>query len=239
MRALKRFVYRNWQSVHGVRRMELAVLRRYLDLRRGLRLLDVGSGKGAFCGELARAGYEVVGVDPSAAATSIAKTHVNPHGKFVLGAGEALPFPPGQFDRAVSVCVLEHTQDDARVLAEVARVLKPGGLFALTVDCLDSPHVTEGFRRHYRREYRCNQFYGDARLRELLARAGFETLETEYLFSGRLSVAILRFGSLFHFRSVFILLFPIFYPLLLLDRAINRKRGSGMILAVKTRKVSA
>ena len=139
----------------------------------------------------------------------------------------------------MSVCVLEHTQDDARVLAEVARVLKPGGLFALTVDCLDSPHVPEGFRQHYRREYRCNQLYGGAKLEAMLSRSGFEALETEYLFSGRLSVAILRFGSLFHFRSVFVLLFPIFYPLLLLDRALNRKRGSGMILAVKARKISA
>ena len=170
-------------------------------------------------------------------AAGIAKVYVNPAGNFVLGTGEALPFASERFDRAVSVCVLEHTQDDARVLAQVARVLKPGGLFALTVDCLDSPHVSEDFRRSYRQEYRCNQFYGDARLRELLARAGFETLETEYLFSGRLSVAILRFGSLFHFRSVFILLFPLLYPLLLLDRALGEKASSGMILAAKAKRL--
>ena len=142
----------------------------------------------------------------------------------MLGGGEALPFSDERFDRVVSVCVLEHTKDDLRVLREVRRVLKPGGLFALTVDCLDSPFVSETFRRHHREEYRCNQLYSDAKLRELLARAGFETLETEYLFAGRLSIAILRFGSLFHYRSVFILLFPILYPLLLLDRVLSRSR---------------
>ena len=73
MKALRRFVYRNWQRVHGVRRLELAVLTRYLDLASGQRILDVGSGKGALCGELARGGYAVVGVDPSGAATRIAK----------------------------------------------------------------------------------------------------------------------------------------------------------------------
>jgi SAM-dependent methyltransferase len=235
-RAARRFVYRNWQKVHGVRRRELAVLTRYLDLAVGQRILDVGSGKGAFCGELARQGISVVGLDPSGAAAAIARTYVNPAGSFVLGTGEALPFSPERFDRVVSVCVLEHTRDDAAVLKEVCRVLKPGGIFALSVDCLDSPLVPEAFRRRYAREYRCNQFYSDAGLRQLLARTGFEVVETEYLFAGRLSVAILRFGSLFHFRNVFILLFPILYPLLLLDRAIGGKTSSGMILAAKARK---
>jgi SAM-dependent methyltransferase len=233
MRAAKRFVYRNWQRVHGVRRLELAVLSRYLNLTGRQRVLDVGSGKGAFCGELARAGHSVVGVDPSTPAAAIAKTYVNPGGDFVLGGGEALPFSDERFDRVISVCVLEHTKDDLRVLREVRRVLKPGGLFALTVDCLDSPFISETFRRHHREEYRCNQLYSDTKLRELLVRAGFEVQETEYLFAGRLSIAILRFGSLFHYRSVFILLFPILYPLLLLDRALSPKPTSGMILAAK------
>jgi SAM-dependent methyltransferase len=237
MKAFKKLVYRNWQRVHGVRRLELSVLTRYLDLAAGQRILDVGSGKGAFCGELARGGHAVVGVDPSGTATRIAKKYVNPEGAFVLGAGESLPFSPERFDRAVSVCVLEHTRDDARVLEEVHRVLKPGGIFALTVDCLDSPHVSEDFRRRHRKEYRCNQLYGDAKLREMLARAGFETLETRYLFAGRLSIAILRFGSLFHYRSVFILLFPLLYPLLLLDHALSGKARSGMILAAKAKRL--
>ena len=235
MRALKRFVYRNWQQVHGVRRMELKVLRSYLEPGVRNRILDVGSGKGALVGKLSGAGHDVVGVDPSPAAVRIAGTYVDSEGKFVLGEGERLPFFGDQFDRAVSVCVLEHTKDDAAVLAEVRRILKPGGIFALTVDCLDSPYVPETFRRDYAREYRCNQFYGDAKLREMLSRAGFEVLKTEYLFSGRLSIAILRFGHLFHFRSVFILLFPVLYPLLLLDRTIGGEKSNGMILAAKAR----
>ena len=216
--------------------MELSVLKRYLDLDRPRRILDVGSGKGAFAGKFSRAGHEVFGLDPSVKAARIARRFVDSNAKVVLGEGEAQPFSTGSFGRAVSVCVLEHTRDDSAVLAEVHRVLAPGGIFALTVDCLDSPYVSEEFRRDYAREYRCNQFYSDGKLREMLARVGFDVLETRYLFCGRLSVAILRFGHRFHFRGVFILLFPVLYPLLLLDRALAGKKGSGMILAAKARK---
>ncbi len=236
MKAFKRFIYRHWQRVHGIRRLEVAVLTRFLELHGRQRVLDVGSGKGAFCGDLGRAGHDVVGVDPSASATRIAKTYVDSRGRFVLGTGEALPLASGQFDRAVSVCVLEHTKDDAAVLAETWRVLKPGGIFALTVDCLDSPYVPEAFRRHYEREYRCNHFYSDAKLRRLLAEAGFDVVKTRYLFAGRLAIAVLRLGSLFHYRNVFILLFPLLYPLLLLDHVLNAKARSGMILAVAAHK---
>src|SRR6266540_131597 len=93
MRALKCFVYRNWQKVHGVRRLELAVLTRYLELSGRQRILDVGSGKGALCGALARSGQDVIGVDTSAPATAIAKTYVNPVGRFVLEEGRRCRSP--------------------------------------------------------------------------------------------------------------------------------------------------
>jgi hypothetical protein len=70
----------------------------------------------------------------------------------------------------------------------------------------------------------------------MLARAGFETLKRAPLRRTSL-IAILRFGSLFHYRSVFVLLFPILYPLLLLDHALSSKKRSGMILAARARRV--
>ncbi len=232
---LQNLIYRHWQKFHGVRRIELATLMRYLALNAGERILDLGCGKGAFCGALTRQGHQVVGLDPSAAALAIAKRHVDPAGRFVLGGGEELPFRAEEFDQVVSVCVLEHARDDGRVLAEIGRVLKPGSVLALTVDCLNSPYISDAFRAHHVREYHCNQLYSDAKIRQLLARAGFEMVESRYLFAGRLALAILRFGSLFHYRSVFILLFPLLYPMLWLDGLLGKK-DSGMILAVKARK---
>lgn len=237
-KAIARFVYRHWQKFHAVRRMELAVLRRYLDLRPGQRVLDVGSGKGALCGALARSGYLPVGADPSLSALAIARRHVDPSGRFVAASGEELPYAPALFEKAVSVCVLEHTADDRRVLQEVLRVLTPGGVLALTVDCLDSPHVTEAHRRHHVAEYRCNRLYDDAAARRLLEETGFEVLETRYLFRGPLSIAILRWGSRYHYRGPFVLAFPLLYPVLLADSAADRGRRGGMILALKARKLA-
>jgi SAM-dependent methyltransferase len=234
----RRVVYRHWQSFHGVRRLELLTLRAYLDLSPGQRILDLGSGKGAFCGVLAREGLEPVGIDPSAAAVAAARAYVDPGGRFAVASGEELPLAPDQFDRAVSVCVLEHTEDDARVLEEVRRVLKPGGIFALTVDCLNSPWISEAFRRGHVRQYRCHHLYDEVTLRERLAAAGFETLRTRYLFSGRLAVAVLRWGSRHHYRGPFILLFPLLYPILRLDHLLGRDAGSGMVLAALARKAS-
>jgi SAM-dependent methyltransferase len=232
----RRVVYRHWQKFHGIRRIELATLRRYLDARPGEMVLDLGSGKGAFCGELSRRGIHAVGVDTSLPALAIARRWVDPRGRFVRGSGEDLPFDGRRFDRAVSVCVLEHTRDDARVLAEVFRVVKPGGVFALSVDCLDSPHVTAEHREHHVREYRCNQLYDERRIRRMLDAAGFEVIETRHLFSGRWSVALLRWGSRFHYRGPFILLFPAVLPALWLGELLSKKTRGGMILTIRARR---
>jgi SAM-dependent methyltransferase len=187
---LRRLVYRHWQKFHGVRRRELAVLSGYLDPRPGDRILDLGSGKGAYCGTLARKGSRPTGVDPSLSALSIAHTWVDGAGRFVGASGESLPLQDGAFDKAVSVCVLEHTSDPARVLSELARVTRPGGTLAISVDAMNSPHVTEEHRRHHAAEYKCNRFFDEKELRALLSSAGFETIETRYLFGGKLSVAL-------------------------------------------------
>ncbi|HTD52092.1 MAG TPA: hypothetical protein VK780_03625, partial [Thermoanaerobaculia bacterium] len=64
----------------------------------------------------------------------------------------------------------------------------------------------------------------------------FEILKSRYLFTGALAIAILRWGSRFHYRGPFVLLFPVLYPFLWLDHQLGRRRTSGMILAVQARR---
>jgi 2-polyprenyl-6-hydroxyphenyl methylase/3-demethylubiquinone-9 3-methyltransferase len=103
--------------------------------RRGVvggRALDVGCGAGFIAEELADAGFAVTGIDPSRVAIEAARAHATQRGvgiEYLVGAGEALPFPDAAFD-LVSCCdVLEHVRDLDRVIAETARVLRPGGLY--------------------------------------------------------------------------------------------------------------
>ncbi len=52
------------------------------------------------------------------------------------GDATKLPFADGTFDRVVTSEVLEHIQDDVGAIAELARVLKPGGTLGVTVPCM-------------------------------------------------------------------------------------------------------
>jgi 2-polyprenyl-6-hydroxyphenyl methylase / 3-demethylubiquinone-9 3-methyltransferase len=71
-------------------------------------------------------------VDPSPRSVAAAHRHAEEMGfpiAYVAGRGEALPCDTAAFDAAYSLDVLEHVDDVARVIAEVQRVLKPGGVF--------------------------------------------------------------------------------------------------------------
>ena len=81
---------------------------------------------------MARRGANVTGIDPAAAAIDAARCHARDSGlriTYDVGVGEALPYNAAGFDAVVCVDVLEHVADLDMVLAEVARVMRPGGLF--------------------------------------------------------------------------------------------------------------
>ena len=98
----------------------------------GARALDIGCGGGLMAEEVARMGFDVTGVDPAQAAVGVAADHARRSGleiAYRVAAGEALPFDDGQFDLVYCCDVLEHVDDVHRVIAESARVLRPGGLY--------------------------------------------------------------------------------------------------------------
>jgi 2-polyprenyl-6-hydroxyphenyl methylase / 3-demethylubiquinone-9 3-methyltransferase len=98
----------------------------------GLRVLDVGCGGGLLAEEFARLGCAVTGVDPSRESLAAARAHADTHGLAITyqrGSGEALPFAADSFDVVYCCDVLEHVRDVRQVIAETARVLKPGGVY--------------------------------------------------------------------------------------------------------------
>lgn len=102
--------------------------------------LEIGCGGGIFCEEIAALGFKTTGIDPSAPSVRIARDHARAQGlqiDYLHGWGEALPFADRSFDAVFCCDVLEHVTDADRVIHEVARVLRPGGIF-----CFDTINRT-------------------------------------------------------------------------------------------------
>ncbi|MFG3257739.1 class I SAM-dependent methyltransferase [Streptomyces sp. NPDC048172] len=96
----------------------------------GSRALVVGSGRGVLARGLARLGFETVAADPSAAATALAREADGGLGvSYLTAPGEELGLPDASFDLVYCADTLEITERPDAVLAEAARVLRPGGAF--------------------------------------------------------------------------------------------------------------
>jgi len=94
------------------------------------RVLDVGCGAGFLSNHLAREGFEVTGLDASQGSIEVAARHdATGKAQYLLGDALRLPFPDACFDAVCAMDFLEHVEDPAKAVAEMARVLKPGGTF--------------------------------------------------------------------------------------------------------------
>jgi SAM-dependent methyltransferase len=98
------------------------------------RVLDIGPGDGwpALPVAAARSDLEVVGVDPSPLRVDVCTANAARLGlsnaRFAIGDGAALPFADATFDLVTAASSIEEASDPERVLAECARVLRPGGV---------------------------------------------------------------------------------------------------------------
>lgn len=104
---------------------------RYMNWK-GALVLDLGCAGGFMAEAMADRGSLVTGIDPAAEAIAAARAHSITHSHAIhydVGVGEALPYDDASFDAVVCVDVLEHVADLNRVLAEITRVLRPGGTF--------------------------------------------------------------------------------------------------------------
>jgi len=94
------------------------------------RVLDVGCGAGFLSNHLAREGFEVTGLDASQASIDVATRHDGTgKARYLLGDAMSLPFADASFDVVCAMDFLEHVEEPASVVAEIARVLRPGGVF--------------------------------------------------------------------------------------------------------------
>jgi len=134
-----------------------------LPITPGERVLDLGCGFGRHAFEAFRRGAHVVAVDRSAGEVAevtkmfgamVAAGEASPAqlARAVRGDLTALPFPDAAFDVVIASEVLEHIPDDAAAIAEIARVVRPGGRVAVTVPRWWPERVCWSLSESYRTE---------------------------------------------------------------------------------------
>jgi 2-polyprenyl-3-methyl-5-hydroxy-6-metoxy-1,4-benzoquinol methylase len=161
-----------WRSREAI----LLDLLRGLRLRPGLDVLDVGCGDGLFFPELERFG-RVRGIE-------VDETLLSPEGPYRDRISIKLLGDPcyqgddWQFDLITALDVIEHIEDDGSAVAEMLKMLRPGGVMVITVPAFQAlwDHHDE-VNLHYRR-------YTAASLRTVLEGQGAEVLQLRYLYRG-------------------------------------------------------
>jgi ubiquinone/menaquinone biosynthesis C-methylase UbiE len=93
-------------------------------------LLDIGCGTGLFLSRYLASGGEGVGIDLSPGMVARARERL-PESEFLVGTGEALPFRDNTFDAVASLLTFSYIHHPEEMIADVYRILRPGGRFAL------------------------------------------------------------------------------------------------------------
>lgn len=108
---------------------------------RGKRMIDIGCGpRGSL--EWADMAAERVGLDPLA--SEYLKLGARRHRMRYVNAGsESIPFPAGYFDAAFAFNSLDHVREPGKSIAEIKRIVRPGGIFLLITEINHKPTPTE------------------------------------------------------------------------------------------------
>lgn len=126
-------------AIHFRQRREIVLgMIRQLGLPQGARALDAGCGPGAYLNPLLDMGFEVSAMDQSDKMVEEARLGLDQRYAsrvtFKTGKLESVPFESERFDLATNIAVLMYVEDGAQAVAELHRVLKPGGTLIITVD---------------------------------------------------------------------------------------------------------
>lgn len=161
----------HWWFV-GRRRLFRRELER-ADIPPGATILDVGTSTGANLRLLRNLGYaRVTGLDVSPDAIRFCES--KGLGPVHQGDVCAIPFPDGHFDLVLATDVIEHVEDEPRALAEIRRVLAPGGRVLLTVPAFQSLWGLQDEVALHQRRYRRGP------LVDLVRRAGLQPRRAFY-----------------------------------------------------------
>lgn len=161
-----------------------------LEIEANHRVVDLGCGTGRHVLELAKSPGNIIGADPSSHDLRVGRYlleimrrdgAVRARVHWMQAAGERLPFVDGAFDRVICTETLEHVADDAALACELVRVLKPGGIMAISVPDEFSEKLFWKLSRNYRTQVGGHvRIYRRAEIVRLLRNAGLEPFAVRY-----------------------------------------------------------
>lgn len=131
-----------WQSFWDAN--EVPIVSKLVDLVNPSYVLDIGVGTGRYLHSLCQKHIEGIGIDLSQAMLSMAEQRPMLAGKLLQSDVRDLPFASSNFDAAIAARVFSHVKELDIALAEVARVLSPGGTLIYTD--IDGDHKYEATR---------------------------------------------------------------------------------------------
>jgi 2-polyprenyl-3-methyl-5-hydroxy-6-metoxy-1,4-benzoquinol methylase len=156
------FTGERWTTAaHG--QIEIEHIHRYLlarDFSRGKDVLDIACGEGYGTALLAQVARSVIGVDIDGPTVSHAATqYIRPNLHYVAGDARAIPLATASIDVVISFETLEHFAEQEMFLAELRRVMRPGGLLVISTPDSDvySP-VGAGANTYHLRELSREEF---------------------------------------------------------------------------------
>ena len=175
------------RTLHNMVPARLTYFDRFVEDWSGKSVIDIGCGGGFMAEALAKRSADVVGVDPSEGAIQAARIHAaasNLSIDYEIAQAEHLEFKDDSFDIVVCVDVLEHLESLEKTLQQIARILKPGGLFlfdTINRNWLAKFLVITAAERIVgllpRGAHDGNLFIKPGELREMLAATGLRTVD--------------------------------------------------------------
>lgn len=124
-----------FRSLISVNEFRVELLNRWRVIKPGYLTVDLGCGGGLMAAPCEQAGADIVGIDLSPGSLRTAREHTSSRACYATGDVRAVPLADGCADAVIVADVIDHVSEYEKVLAECARLLKPGGkLFVTTLN---------------------------------------------------------------------------------------------------------
>jgi ubiquinone/menaquinone biosynthesis C-methylase UbiE len=170
------------------KKLKLPILMRALNINKEQTVLDIGCGAGIFSAEMAKVAKKAYGMDYSETNIRAVRNRYSAikNLEFKVGDATKLPFEDNYFDAILATELIEHVEDDNAFVRECQRVLKKGGVLAVTTPCTNPTISVDWFRRlgagihidrdfgHKRAGYTKKELYG------ILTKHGLKPVYAEY-----------------------------------------------------------